>query len=210
MPGGQRWKCLCKCGEIVITQISGGSKSCKRCAYEQTGKDRTIHNESPSNGKSATRLYRIWTGMRNRCNNVRNKNYNDYGGRGITVCDEWNEYLNFKKWSMENGYKDDLSIDRINNDKGYSPNNCRWVSRTRQMNNTRHNSLITINNITRSVIEWCRELNIGKGNLYVNCKKLNIPVDFVIKYCFANQPRMIPYKKLSEEWNKRSKDDANA
>lgn len=206
MPGGQKWKCVCKCGEIVITQASNGAKSCRKCAYARIGKERMIHGESPDLDKSATRLYRIWTDLRNRCNNPNNKSYKYYGGRGISVCSEWDDYITFKLWALRNGYNDSLTIDRIDNNGDYSPLNCRWVTRYEQMRNTRSNVLITIDNKTKTIMEWCRELGIAKGNMYVKCKKLKIPVEFVIKYCYENRPHSIPYVALSREWHSRNKE----
>jgi len=200
MPGGQKWKCVCTCGEIVITQISQGSRACKKCAYLKNAKERTLHGESPSHGKNADRLYRIWTGMRNRCNNPRNKSYKDYGGRGISVCNEWSDYLVFKDWAIKNGYTDKFSIDRIDNDGNYEPSNCRWVNQREQMKNTRNNTYITINGITKIVADWCRELGITKGNMYVKCKKLNMPIEVVINYCYENKPDLIPYTELSKKY----------
>lgn len=89
-------------------------------------------------GMSHSRVYRCWVDMRQRCINPRNEWYPLYGGRGITVCDEWLVFENFHEWAMSNGYSDDLSIDRINNDKGYSPDNCRWATQHEQSMNKRH------------------------------------------------------------------------
>lgn len=84
------------------------------------------------------RLYNIWANMKNRCNNKESKNYKNYGGRGISVCDEWiNNFILFYNWSLENGYKNDLTIDRINHFGNYEPSNCRWVNREVQNQNTR-------------------------------------------------------------------------
>lgn len=177
MPGGQKWKCRCKCGEVFVTQISSGSKHCRKCAYEIISQSKTKHNEAPSENKASTRLYRIWTGIRNRCNNPNNHSYPAYGGRGIRICKEWDDYLTFKNWAISHGYHDSLSIDRIDNDGNYEPNNCRWVTQREQMRNMRNNHNITINGITMCVMDWCKQLGILKTNAYCNAKDKGITVD---------------------------------
>lgn len=115
----------------------------------------------------ATRLNRTFTNMKTRCYNPDCENYKDYGGRGIRICDEWytphshKGWIAFKDWALSNGYADDLTIDRIDNNKGYSPGNCRWVSMKTQCNNTRHNRLITYKGKTQTMVQWSEELNLG-------------------------------------------------
>lgn len=115
-------------------------------------------------GETGTRLHNIWIGIKTRCYNPNHHNYKDYGGRGIKMCDTWkNDYLSFAKWSRENGYLEDLSIDRINVDGDYSPENCRWTDRKTQGNNKRNNVMITANGQTLSRAEWARKNNIPVG-----------------------------------------------
>ena len=97
--------------------------------------------------------------MKNRCNNPNHPRFKDYGGRGITVCDDWkNDVKSFYDWSMSHGYADNLTIDRIDNDGNYEPSNCRWVTQLVQVNNSRHNHIITYNGETHSMSDWARIL----------------------------------------------------
>lgn len=105
--------------------------------------------------------------MKERCNNPNNPAYKNYGGRGIRICDEWlKDYKVFKKWAIENGYTDDLTIDRIDNNGNYEPNNCRWVSNKVQANNRRSNVLITYKGKTQNIKQWALELGINYKTLH--------------------------------------------
>lgn len=126
-----------------------------------------------------SRLSEIFRSMKKRCYNPNHNQFKNYGARGIKLCDEWNDrelvkisgfrytkgYLAFKKWALENGYAEGLTIDRIDNNKGYSPENCRWVTMLVQVNNTRRNRYITYKGKTQSVADWCRELGLNYGTL---------------------------------------------
>lgn len=121
-----------------------------------------LSQASKTHGQTNSRLYRIYNGMKNRCYNKKQPNYSNYGGRGITICDEWlRSFAVFQSWALANGYSDDLSIDRIDNDKRYSPENCRWATRTEQNENTRNNHLVTINGKTQSLSAWAREQGLN-------------------------------------------------
>lgn len=128
-PKGQKQQlclCICDCGNYTRARVhqlkSGQTRSCG-CLHKETFTFRT-------HGDSKTRLYRIWCAMRDRCSRQGAINFKYYGGKGIEVCKEWNEdYQAFKKWALSNGYRDDLTIDRINSDIGYRPENCCWITR---------------------------------------------------------------------------------
>ena len=126
-----------KCGfcgtnfKAIISHIK--SKNTKSCGCYKKRRNEESHK---THGLKYTRLYNIWGCMKKRTLNPKNKQYNDYGGRGITICDEWkNDFMSFYNWAMENGYSDKLSIDRIDNDGNYEPSNCRWTIKTIQQRN---------------------------------------------------------------------------
>lgn len=101
------------------------------------------------------RLYAIWLRMRQRCNSPSDQKYSYYGGRGIRVCKEWNsDYSSFRSWALENGYSEGLTLDRIDNDGDYHPDNCRWATRKEQANNRRSNHVLTLNGETKTLSEW--------------------------------------------------------
>lgn len=157
-----RWNCICDCGSKTVVRAcnlkSGEVKSCGCLANEN----------SKTHGMTNTRLYRIYKKMYRRCYRPKTKYYENYGGRGITICSEWlgeHGFEDFAKWSMENGYSDNLSIDRKDNDKGYSPDNCRWATAKEQANNTRSTVFLTYKRETKSASEWSEITGIRQDTL---------------------------------------------
>lgn len=158
------WKCECQCGGRTSTLAynlrSGITRSCGCYAKEAFEKSKVTH------GKSRTRIYHIWSGMISRCEHAYTpKNRRNYIERGITVCEEWKSFENFCSWSMSHGYADDLTIDRIDNDKGYSPDNCRWATYHEQNLNRRNNVRITFNGETKTLTEWGESTGIPKRTI---------------------------------------------
>lgn len=163
--GRTKWLCVCECGNlkwVSITHLRGGAtKSCGCYNKEQCKMKFTKH------GKRYDRLWNIWEHIKQRCYNINNKNYKDYGGRGIAVCDEWrNDFQAFYDWAINNGYDDTLTIDRINVNGNYEPNNCRWVPNKQQARNRRNNRTFTINGETHCLSEWCEVLNLKRSTVF--------------------------------------------
>lgn len=166
---GILWLCRCDCGnevEVAGKSLrSGNTKSCGCLQRENTSRANTRH------GKRHTRLYSIWTTMRNRCYRENQTEYKNYGDRGISVCDEWrDDFQAFYDWAMDNGYQDDLTIDRIDWNGNYEPSNCRWATQKEQQNNRRNNHLLTHNGETHTMSEWAEIKGIKAATLYRRLK----------------------------------------
>ncbi len=157
-------KLKCDCGKVFETYLgyfaSGRRKSCGCKNIKSKPPVVVVH------GMTGTRIYQIWHSAKGRCSSKKPFNWKYYGSRGITFCDEWNSFAPFYKWSMENGYTDELTLDRRDNDKGYHPNNCRWVTMMVQSNNTRANVFFEYEGERKTVAEWAREVAINQHTLY--------------------------------------------
>jgi len=161
------WRVLCFCGEEFDTAgasiRSGRTKSCG-CTRNVWAKE--MGNKNRTHGETGDRLYVIWRNMKSRCYNRSHKSYKDYGGRGITVCDEWiNDYKEFRNWAKVNGYSKELTIDRIDNDGNYNPDNCRWASVSCQQRNKRSNVYVLYGNETLTKAEVMERTGITKYQL---------------------------------------------
>ena len=162
------WLCRCNCGrECVVRAFSlkrGTTKSCGCLAREVTSEwSRRVNTK---HGKHKTRLHTIWALMKDRCYNKKSKSYKNYGGRGITVCDEWrNDFIAFDEWANTNGYNDMLTIDRIDVNGNYEPSNCRWITLQEQAFNKRTSRFVEYNGKKKTVAEWAKEIGLGRKTL---------------------------------------------
>ena len=171
--GGTMWLCKCDCGTIRRVNgrslRAGLSMSCGCYGAEQRNAASVLVTKK--HGGKNERLYGVWAGIKERCNNPNSKFYPLYGGRGITICNEWNnDYAMFRKWALETGYDDaaphgKCTLDRINNDLGYFPENCRWATSMTQCNNRRSNHILTFNGQSKTISEWARETGIRKDTI---------------------------------------------
>ena len=156
-----RWECQCDCGNIVKVQgchlRSGHTQSCGCRAREIAVEVNTTH------GKKKTRLYGIWEGIKKRCYSENSYAYPYYGGRGIVMDSEWKEnFQAFYDWAMSNGYKSNLTIERIDVNGNYEPSNCCWITKGEQTNNTRNTHYITVDGKTQNIAQWAKELGITR------------------------------------------------
>ena len=164
----KKWLCICDCGKEALVRghdlVSGNTSSCGCLHREQLIQNNKINKTT--HGLTHTRLYRIWGGMRRRCYETSNKDYCRYGKRGITVSKEWmHDFQSFYDWAMLNGYEDNLTIDRINNEGNYKASNCKWATVKEQNNNRSTNHLITYNGKTLNIKQWADEIGINRVSL---------------------------------------------
>lgn len=167
--GRALWLCKCDCGNERIINVEclkyGYSKSC--------GCLRAEGNSKRTHGLSFSRLWRIHSQMKVRCYDKKSDAYKNYGARGITICDEWlgeNGLKNFSEWAYSNGYSEKLTIDRKDNSKGYSPDNCRWTDRKTQNRNRRTNHFITYQGESKTIAEWSEVTGIKYHTLKCRIK----------------------------------------
>lgn len=160
--GNKKYFCQCDCGKTVVRT----TRYLKRPGQKtfSCGCQKGIFHMTHGLSKKDDRLYRIWNAMRWRANE-KNATAKTYREKGIKCCEEWNDYMSFRCWALSNGYNDNLSLDRIDNNGDYCPENCRWADAFTQANNTSHNNLVTVNGETKTISEWAREKNINYSTL---------------------------------------------
>lgn len=165
-PSGAKWLCKCDCGNSVITYSAslrfGKTASCGCLRTENNIKLRTKHGHSPKDKETST--YTVWLSMKARCHTPTNSKYEHYGKRGITVCPEWRNF--FEAFLRDMGEKPEgLSLDRIDNNKGYYKENCRWATLVEQANNKRNNHLHTFQGESLTLAGWARKLGVNTQTL---------------------------------------------
>lgn len=161
--GNARWLCKCDCGKSVVCNgqsiRSGRAKSCG-CLQKLSARLLAYKH-----GESKTRLFKAWAAMKGRCFNKNDVSYKNYGGKGITICKEWLDFLTFKDWALKNGYREGLTIDRINVNGNYEPTNCRYVTRAEQNRNTTRNIKVHYKGKEVTISELSRIIKVQKWRL---------------------------------------------
>lgn len=170
--GLSKWLCKCDCGNEVIVWgnhlKAGNTKSCGCLQKEIARKNSTKH------GCCKERIYTAWANMKNRCHNEKHPEYKYYGGKGVKVCEEWlHDFQSFHKWAMANGYAENLTIDRIDNNGNYTPSNCRWTTWKEQQNNRSNNALITYKEETKTLAQWAETTGIAYYTLWQRINTLH-------------------------------------
>lgn len=170
------WVCKCDCGRWTTTKQSslksGKTRSCG-CLQKDTAREQHLKY-----GKKHSRLYSIWHGMIGRTENENHANFKYYGSRGIRICDEWRcDFQKFYNWAINSGYKEGLTIDRVDVNGNYSPENCRWATRKEQANGTRRNAKILYKGETLTLQQWAERFHINKGTLWNRLNALGWSVE---------------------------------
>ena len=176
------WVCKCDCGNMKTVRsdslLCGAIKSCGCIKRKQDEVNLTKNHRHKMSG---TRIYSEWQGMKGRCYNKGNARYADWGGRGIEVCEQWrNSFESFYTWAMANGYQDNLTIDRIDNNGNYCPENCRWVGQQEHCRHRRSNINLTIGHSTRTLMEWCEIFQVDYANVNARYhRNKNATIDYL-------------------------------
>lgn len=185
----RKFLCKCECGNVVVR-----TSSIIRNQYANCGCDTTRHRDVTMMYKGMVIkkfLLTTYIGMKRRCYDVNLRQYKDYGGRGIIVCDEWkNDFFSFYDWSIANGASKELTLDRRDNDGDYCPANCRWVDRITQANNARSNRILECNGVTHTLSEWARITNIGENAIRWRLDEMHVPIEQALGFVPINFKQM--------------------
>lgn len=187
--GGSRyWLCQCSCGterEVASNHLVDGSSTSCGCS-------RKDHAAKRTHGESRTRLYRTWKAMRRRCNDPNVRSYKDYGARGITVCDEWNDYLTFREWALQHGYNDTLSIERIDVNKGYCPENCCWIPMNEQSKNRRNTYISKLSEDDAKIVKTALANGVNRQTIWYRITKMHMSArDAVAQTSYNGKKRCV-------------------
>lgn len=178
--GGYMWKCRCDCGNERVVEGRSVREGTSRSCGCTRGRD---NNWNVKHGGRKDHLYAVWSSMKGRCLNPKDKFYQRYGGRGITICSEWMDYASFREWAFSSGYNPDsecrkCTLDRIDNDGKYCPENCRWVTQKVQDNNRSSNHIVTNSSgISKTLSEWAEITGIRKDTLRRRICVMNWDID---------------------------------
>jgi hypothetical protein len=160
------WECICDCGKEIVVYGTclyfGTAKSCG-CLHTEITVNR--NKKMATHRTSNSRLYRIWSRMKERCCREENKDYKNYGARGITYYEEWENFLPFMEWALSNGYEEQLTLERIDVNGNYEPYNCKWTTMLEQANNKRTNRCIEANREKKTIAQWARKIGITRQGL---------------------------------------------
>ncbi|MDP2159282.1 MAG: hypothetical protein Q8K02_02270 [Flavobacterium sp.] len=197
--GENHWFCECRCGTqrnvLKYTLLNGSSKSCGCLQRENVSKKATKH------GLAKTPLYKVWGAMKQRCYNPKDKGFINYGGRGITICKRWDNFVNFYK-DMGSRPKG-MMLERIKNDGNYEPNNCKWATRKEQNRNSRHNRMIIYQGQQKCLNEWAYILGVKYQTLTYRLENYSIEKAFTFRRRDSKQSRIFKYhgeRKSIVEW----------
>lgn len=186
----RRYLCSCSCGSQLVvlmdSLLRGKTKSCGCLRKEITAENHIRH------GQRSSRLYGIWRNMKSRCLNPNATRFENHGGRGITLCDDWMSFESFYNWAINNGYQDNLTIERVDNDGGYCPENCKWGTNYDQQRNKRNNHFIEFNGERKTLKEWSEILGLSYSALILRLNRLKWSVD----KAFTTPVRKIKHREV--------------
>lgn len=190
-PSGRLWYCKCDCGKMKEKPLSSyelknGKRNHCGCIKQENG----MHKH----GQSDTKLYKVWSAMKHRCDNPNSTWYHNYGGRGISYFSEWKEFMPFYEWANSSGYGDGLTLERIDADGDYKPSNCTWIPKSEQTNNRRINKNITYKGKTQNMKEWAKELGFEYYIVQSRITKLGWSVEKAFETP-VNKPKKIQFQE---------------